>query len=381
MFNKIVTFIREQYGISNQDIPLHAPFFGGNERRYLNECIDSTFVSSVGKYVDQFEQSVAEYTGADYAVATVNGTAALHVALVLAGVQRGDEVLTQAVTFVATANAITYSGASPVFLDSELSSLGLSPEALESFLSLNCELRSNGFTYNRRSGKRVMACLCMHVFGHPTDIDSLQSICDKFHLVLVEDAAESLGSYYKGRHTGTFGKLGILSFNGNKTITTGGGGMILTNNEELGRRAKHLTTTARIPHAWEYRHDSIGFNYRMPNINAALGCAQMEQLTDFLNQKRELAASYRAFFEAEGIAFVTEPKDCRSNFWLNAIILKDREERDAFLAYSNACGVMTRPLWSLMPHQTIYESFQTDSLVNASLLEERLVNIPSGVRA
>jgi perosamine synthetase len=380
-FKRIVAFIRKQYGNSDQDIPLHAPFFGGNERRYLNECIDSTLVSSVGKYVDQFEHLVAEYTGAGYAVATVNGTAALHVALVLGGVQRGDEVLTQAVTFVATANAITYSGASPVFLDSDLSSLGLNPEALESFLSLNCELRMDGFTYNRRSGKRVRACVCMHVFGHPTEIDTLKSICNKFHLVLIEDAAESLGSHYKGRHTGTFGELGILSFNGNKTITTGGGGMILTNNEELGKRAKHLTTTAKVPHPWEYRHDCIGFNYRMPNINAALGCAQMEQLVSFLKQKRGLAESYKAFFEAEGMTFVTEPKDCRSNFWLNAIILKDREERDAFLAYSNAHGVMTRPLWSLMPHQTIYESFQTDNLLIASLLEERLVNIPSGVRA
>lgn len=380
-FERIVAFIREQYGNFEQDIPLHAPFFGGNERRYLNECIDSTLVSSVGKYVDQFEQRVAEYTGAGCAVATVNGTAALHVALLLAGVQRGDEVLTQAVTFVATANAITYSGASPVFLDSDWSSLGLSPEALELFLSRNCELRSDGFSYNRRSGKRVRACVCMHVFGHPTEIDSLKSICNKFRLVLVEDAAESLGSYYKGRHTGTFGELGILSFNGNKTITTGGGGMVLTNNEELGRRAKHLTTTAKVPHPWEYRHDCIGFNYRMPNINAALGCAQMEQLAGFLKQKRELAESYREFFEAEGMTFVTEPKDCRSNFWLNAIILRDRAERDAFLAYSNAHGVMTRPLWSLMPHQAIYDSFQTDNLVIASLLEERLVNIPSGVRA
>ena len=379
-YKRTVDFIREQYRCKDGSIPLHAPVFQGNEKKYLNECIDSTFVSSVGIFVDRFEQMVADFTGADYAIATVNGTAALHVALLLAGVKNDDEVLTQAVTFIATANAIRYCGADPVFLDSDANNLGLSHEALELFLLENGDLRDDGFTYNKTTGKRIRACVCMHVFGHPVKIEELESVCKKYNISLVEDAAEGLGSYYKGRSVGTFGDLGILSFNGNKTITTGGGGMILTNNERLARKAKHLTTTAKVPHQWEFVHDSIGFNYRLPNINAALGCAQMEKLPAYLENKRELAENYKAFFRAESVNFVSEPDGCISNYWLNAILLSDRGERDDFLKYANEREVMTRPLWRLMPGLEIYKKFQHDKNENALQIENCLVNIPSGVR-
>ncbi len=378
-FRKIVSCIREQYNCPDEFIPLHAPVFNGNEKKYLIDCIDSTFVSSVGKFVDRFEEMVADYTGAEYAIATVNGTAALHIALLLVGVEPEDEVLTQALTFVATPNAVSYCGATPVFLDSDRMTLGLSPEALRTFLSENAEKRADEYTYNRKSGKRIKACVPMHVFGHPVRVLELKSICDSYNITLVEDAAESLGSFYGEQHTGTFGKLGVLSFNGNKTLTTGGGGMILTNDEKLARQAKHLTTTAKQPHAWEYVHDQVGYNYRLPNLNAALGCAQMEQLDTFLEYKRHLAGNYWQCFDVLGVKFISVPDGCISNYWLNAIVLEDRNERDKFLEYSNANGVMTRPLWMLASSLKMYHECETDGLDNARWFEERVVNIPSGV--
>ncbi|MBW1910699.1 MAG: LegC family aminotransferase [Deltaproteobacteria bacterium] len=379
-FKEIVDFIEDLFGECEKPIPLHSPIFCGNEKKYINECIDSTFVSSTGEFVDRFEEMVASFTGAGYAVSTVNGTAALHMALMLAGVKRGDNVLTQAVTFVATTNAITYCGAHPVFLDSDRDTLGLSPEALEAFLAEYCEKRDDGFTYDREMGRRITACVAMHVFGHPVRIEEIKSVCERYNIALVEDAAESLGSFFKGRHTGTFGNLGILSFNGNKTITTGGGGMLLTDNAELAKKAKHLTTTAKVSHPWELSHDSIGYNYRLPNINAALGCAQMEMLPLFLEKKRELSIRYKKFFESLGVPFVSEPVECRSNYWLNAIILDGVRERNEFLEYVNNNGVIvTRPLWTLMNKLPMYAGCKTDGLENARWLEERIVNIPSGV--
>jgi perosamine synthetase len=379
MFEKIVSFIKDIYKTHNGEIPLHAPVFAGNEKKYMIECVDSTFVSSIGKYVDRFEIMVREYTGAKHAVATVNGTAALHLALLLAGVSRDDEIITQAVTFVATANAISYCRAHPIFLDSDRVTLGLIPDALETFLQEQCVQEDDGFTYNKVTGRKISACIPMHVFGHPVRIDQIKSICANYNIVLVEDAAESIGSLFGEKHTGTFGKLGILSFNGNKIITTGGGGMILTDDDELGGKAKHLSTTAKSPHPWNYIHDYVGFNYRLPNINAALGCAQMEQLTGFIDNKRKLAAQYKDFFSSIGIPFITESEGCRSNYWLNAIILKNHEERDAFLEYSNTHGVMTRPIWTLIPRLKMYKYSQTDGLRNARWLEDRAVCIPSGV--
>jgi aminotransferase in exopolysaccharide biosynthesis len=380
MFKKIISFIREVFGQESGPIPLHEPVFVGKEKDYVLDCINSTFVSSVGKYVDEFEQKVSEYTGSKYAVATVNGTAALHVALLLAGVKPGDEVLTQAISFVATANAISYCGANPVFLDSERFSLGLSPNALERFLKIHCVLKDDGFTYNKTSGKKIVACVPVHVFGHPVQIDRIKMLCEIYNIALVEDAAESIGSYFNGKHTGTFGNLGILSFNGNKAITTGGGGIIITNDEKMGRKAKHLTTTAKVDHPWEYVHDNIGFNYRLPNINAALGCAQMETLPNILEKKRRLAKSYQNFFDSIKIQFIVEDDKCCSNYWLNAIILKNLQERNEFLKYSNYNKVMTRPLWRLIPKLTMYSHCQTDGLTSSRWLEERVVNIPSSIK-
>ena len=379
MFEKIISFIRDVYNQKEGLIPLHEPVFTGKEKDNVIRCIDSTFVSSVGKYVDQFEKMVAEFTGAKHCVATVNGTAALHVALLIAGVKPQDEVLTQAVSFVATANAITYSGANPIFLDSDKTTLGLNPVSLEAFLNDNCELKDDGFTYNRKTGRRISACVPMHVFGHPAQIVKISELCNRFNITLVEDAAEALGSFYKEKHAGTFGKIGILSFNGNKIITTGGGGIILTDDDELAKLAKHITTTAKTSHPWEYHHDQIGFNYRMPNINAALGCAQMEMLGQILDKKRELASAYNSFFHSLNIPFVTEPENCTANYWLNAIITKDSNERNDFLKYSNDHKVMTRPLWTLLPKLPMYSNCQTDDLKNAHWLEERIVNIPSSV--
>lgn len=379
MFSDIVFFIRQLYNKTTDVIPLHEPRFIGNEKRYVNECIDSTFVSSVGPFVERFEKEFAEYVGSRYAIATVNGTAALHAALIVAGVDRDDEVITQPLTFIATANAIRYCGANPVFVDVDRDTMGLSPTSLKHFLEQECAV-ANGRCVNRSSGKTIKACVPMHTFGHPCRIDEIKAICDAWHIILIEDAAESLGSIYKSKHTGTFGKLGAFSFNGNKIITGGGGGVIVTDDEFLAKRAKHITTTAKMPHAWEYVHDEIGYNYRLPNLNAALLVAQMENLGKFLENKRELAAIYEKFFTGTDIVFVREPKDCRSNYWLQAIIVKDTKERDAFLKFSNENGVITRPVWQLMNNLPMFQTCQTSDLANALWLEERIVNIPSSVR-
>lgn len=378
-YKQIVDFIRDLYGTSDF-VPLAVPKFIGNEKKYLNECIDTTFVSSVGKFVDRFEEDMARYTGAKRAVVCVSGTNALHMALMLAGVERDDEVLTQALTFIATCNALSYIGAHPVFLDVDVKTMGLSPDAVKEWLAKNAEIRNNQ-CYNKRTGRRVKACVPMHTFGHPVRLDELVAICGEYHIELVEDAAESIGSLYKGKHTGTFGKIGALSFNGNKTITTGGGGMLLFNDEELGAYAKHLTTQAKIPHRWEFRHDHIGYNYRMPNINAALGCAQLEHIEEYVADKRTTAAAYHDYFSRmDGIEFFVEPENTRSNYWLNAVLLPNREEQQAFLQYTNDNGVMTRPIWELMNRLPMFENCETDHLTNTQMFADRVVNIPSSVR-
>lgn len=378
MYTDVIQFIRTRYKTENL-ISLHEPRFIGNEKKYLNDCIDTTYVSSIGKYVDLFEKNIALYTGAECAIVCVNGTQALYMALMLCGVKQDDEVITQSLTFIATANAIAYTGASPVFIDVDLETLGLSPMGVQNFLEEYGEIRDNGFCYNKNTGKRISACVPMHTFGHPAKIEALVAICNSYNIPVIEDAAESMGSTYKGKHTGTFGKIGILSFNGNKIITTGGGGMILTNDEAIGKQAKHLTTQAKIPHPWEFAHDAIGYNYRMPNINAALGVAQLENLDSFIQKKRELALAYKSFFEGKGINFFTEPQDCRSNYWLNVIILENRQARDKFLEQTNAQKVMTRPIWKLMNKLPMFEHCTTDNLQNTLWLEDRVVNIPSSV--
>lgn len=418
-FKEIIEFIRELYKEPSGFIPLHAPIFNGNEKRYLEECIDSTFVSSVGKFVDLFEEKMAQYTGAKKAVVCVNGTNALHLALMMVGVERDTEVITQPLTFIATANAISYCGAHPVFLDVDLDTLGLSPTALRNWLETSTIKRINESTnqqqtINKKTGRLITACVPMHTFGHPVRIDEIIAICNEYNIPVVEDAAESLGSFYlpremreahispgKGQHTGTFGKIGVLSFNGNKIITTGGGGMLLFQDEELAKKAKHLTTQAKVPHAWEFVHDEIGYNYRMPNINAALGLAQLEQLPMFLESKRQIALAYSEFFknlneskpsnpsklsklsqpsQQTKITHITEPTNSTANYWLNCILLSDRAERDEFLKISNENNVMTRPVWELMNRLPMFTSCETDSLSVANFIAERLVNIPSSVK-
>lgn len=379
MYSQVTDFVHQLFG-TEETVPLHAPLFIGNEKKYLNECIDTTFVSSVGKFVDRFEEEVAAYTGAKKAVVCVSGTNALHMAMMLVGVERDDEVLTQALTFIATCNAISYIGAHPVFIDVDMETLGLSPKAVKVWLERNAELK-NGVCYNKKTGRRVKACIPMHTFGHPVKIDELVQICDEWHLELVEDAAESIGSLYKGQHTGTFGKVGAISFNGNKTITTGGGGMLLFQDEELGKLAKHLTTQAKVPHRWTFVHDHIGYNYRMPNINAALGCAQLENLDRYVENKRETARIYADFFKnIPDITFFTEPENCRSNYWLNVVMLKDKAAQQEFLEYTNDHGVMTRPVWELMNRLEMFKQCETDGLKNTEWLADRIVNIPSSVR-
>lgn len=379
MYKQVIDFIRELYG--NQEfVPLAVPKFVGNEKKYLNECIDTTFVSSVGQFVDRFEKDMAAYTGAKRAVVCVSGTNALHMAMMLAGVERDDEVLTQALTFIATCNAISYIGAHPVFIDVDRSTMGLSPNAVKEWLIKNAEIK-NGQCYDKQTGRRVKACVPMHTFGHPVRIEELVDICAEWHIELVEDAAESIGSKYKGIHTGLFGKVGALSFNGNKTITTGGGGMLLFMDEELGALAKHLTTQAKVPHRWEFKHDHIGYNYRMPNINAALGCAQLEHLDEFIADKRETAKAYAEFFKnIEGIEFFTEPENSFSNYWLNVVILPDHEKQLEFLQETNDNGVMTRPIWELMNRLPMFEHCQHDDLKNTIWFADRVVNIPSSIR-
>lgn len=379
MYIDTVNFIQDLFK-TKEFIPLHEPRFIGNEKKYLADCIDSTFVSSVGKYVDQFEALMCEITGAKYAVATVNGTSALHIGLIMAGVEKDSEVITQALTFVATANAISYIGAEPNFVDVEKDSLGIDPIKLEIYLKNIVELK-DGQAFNKNTGKKISACVPMHTFGFPSKIDEIVSICNKYNIPVVEDAAESLGSFYKKQHTGTFGLLGTFSFNGNKTITSGGGGCIVTNDEALAKRAKHITTTAKVPHKWAYRHDEIAYNYRLPNLNAALACAQVEQLSSFVENKRGLAAEYTTFFAAnDAIEFVTEKKDSYANYWLNTLILTNIEDRDQFLMNTNENGVMTRPVWELMSDLDMFSDFQCDDLSVSKWLAERVVNIPSSVR-
>jgi aminotransferase in exopolysaccharide biosynthesis len=373
-----IDFIKELYKNKNP-VYLHEPVFCGNEKKYVNDCIDTTFVSSVGKYVDRFEETIAGYTGSARAVACVNGTNALHLALVLAGVKPGDEVITQPLTFIATTNAIAYCNANPVFIDVDRDTMGLSPEKMDEWLENNAALE-NDHCVNRGTGSRIKACVPMHTFGHPVHIDELIAVCAKWHIALIEDAAESIGSFYKGKHTGTFGRIGVLSFNGNKTITTGGGGMLIFQDRELGNYAKHLTTQAKIPHKWEFKHDAIGYNYRMPNINAALGCAQMENLETMLNDKREVARKYKQFFANTDIVFFDEPGECKSNFWLNSIILQNKTAQQEFLAETNNQGVMTRPIWELMNRLPMFANCQHGNLDNAEWFADRVVNLPSGFR-
>ena len=358
MYKETIEFIKELYGQDN--VPLSVPKFIGNEKKYLNECIDTTFVSSVGQFVDRFEKDMAAYTGAKRAVVCVSGTNALHMAMMLAGVERDDEVLTQALTFIATCNAISYIGAHPVFIDVDKSTIGLSPDAVKEWLVKNAEIK-NGQCYDKKTGRRVKACVPMHTFGHPVRIEELASVCAEYHIELVEDAAESIGSKYKGVHTGLFGKVGALSFNGNKTITTGGGGMLLFMDEELGTLAKHLTTQANVPHRWEFKHDHIGYNYRMPNQTA-------KAYTDYFKDK-------------DGITFFTEPENCFSNYWLNVVILPSHDKQLEFLQETNDNGVMTRPIWELMNRLPMFEHCQHDDLTNTIWFADRVVNIPSSVRS
>ena len=397
MYEKTIDFIKDLYG--SQNVPLSVPKFIGNEKKYFNECIDTTFVSSVGQFVDRFEKDMAAYTGAKRAVVCVSGTNALHMSLMLVGVKRDDEVLTQALTFIATCNALSYIGAHPVFLDVDRSTMGLSPDAMKEWLQKNAEVRMNTrrneldkshdfayeedeyACYNKNTGRRIKACVPMHTFGHPVRIEEIAALCKEWHIELVEDAAESIGSKYKGIHTGLFGKIGALSFNGNKTITTGGGGMMLFNDEELGAYAKHITTQAKIPHRWEFRHDHIGYNYRMPNINAALGCAQLEHLDEYIADKRATAAAYAEYFKnVDGIDFFIEPENSFSNYWLNVVILPNHDKQLEFLQETNDNGVMTRPIWELMNRLPMFEHCLHDNLENTIWFADRVVNIPSSVR-
>lgn len=382
-FSSLLSAIRDINATPSGSLPLHAPVFNGRESEYVLSAIKSTFVSSVGPEVDRFEEMLAKITGATRAVVCVNGTAALEMGLILAGVQPGDLVLTQTISFVATANAIAHIHALPFFLDIDRETLGLSPDAVQHFLETQCAVDGNG-CHHRETGKRIAACVPMHTFGHPVRVASLCKLCNDWQIPLVEDAAEALGSRYQGKHCGTFGFAGALSFNGNKIVTTGGGGALLFMDAAMGQKAKHLTTTAKVPHPWLYYHDNVGWNFRMPNLNAALGCAQLEQLADFLSEKRHRAELYKELFSGDfaytGWEFISEPKDSDSNYWLCAVLTQNREERDAFLKASNESGVMTRPVWEPLHTLPMYKQCLHDDLSNSMYCAERLVNLPSGVR-
>ena len=378
MFENVINFIQDTYK-TKEFIPLHEPRFIGNEKKYLNECIDSTFVSSVGKFVDEFEEMVARFSSATYAVATSNGTSALHIGLKLVGVDGSCEVITQPLTFIATVNAISYCNAKPIFVDVDRETLGLSPSKLKEFLEEFTILNENGECINKSTNKIIKACIPMHTFGHPCKIDEIVEICDSYNIAVVEDAAESLGSYHKGKHTGSFGKVGVFSFNGNKIITAGGGGMLVTDDEQLAKKAKHITTTSKVPHPYEYIHDEIGYNYRLTNLAAALGVAQMENIQLFIDKQRYLAKKYEVFFKDTNIEFIKEPKDSKSNYWLNAVILKDGKTRDEFLKYTNDNGIMARPIWRLMNKLDMFKGAQTGNMDNSKWLEDRVVNISSSV--
>jgi aminotransferase in exopolysaccharide biosynthesis len=377
-FQDFVEFTRDIYS-SSKNIPLHAPRFEGNERDYVANTLESTYVSSIGHFVDQFEDAISEFTGAKFTVVTINGTAALHAALLFVGVQDGDEVITQPLTFVATCNAISYCGADPIFVDVDRSTLGLSPDSLIEFLTRYAEVRDDGLCWNRVSNRIIRACVPVHNLGHPVRVSELHAICERYNIVLVEDAAEALGSFRSGIHAGRTGKMGVFSFNGNKIITAGGGGAVITDDEALARKFKHRTTTAKVPHPWLFLHDEVGFNYRLPNLNAAVGCGQMEQLPSYIERKRDLARRYQEWFVTREPEFVIEPEGASSNCWLNAILLKDRAERDAFLQYTNDCGVMTRPMWTPMHTLPMYRNCRRGDLSNSEIIECRLANIPSSV--
>ena len=376
LLNGFIDLSRSLYG--DDFIPLHRPVFEGNERQYLIDCIDSNFVSSVGAKVTEFEQKIADFTGSKYAVATVNGTSALHVSLNLAGVKQDDEVITQSLTFIATCNAISYTGAKPIFIDVDKDSMGMSANALKLFLE-NHTKKINNQVINNKTGKVIKACVPMHTFGFPCRVDEIAEICNAWGITLIEDIAESLGSYVNNTHTGKFGSMATLSFNGNKLITTGGGGMLITDDYDLAKQAKHITTTSKVPHPYEFVHDQIGYNYRMPNLNAALGCAQMERLDEFLSEKAKVSEKWGIFFKEQGVEFVRSEKSNRENNWLNAIILDSKSDRDSFLKFTNKNGVMTRPIWTLMSKLDMFKNCQTDNLTNSLWLEERVVNIPSSV--
>ncbi len=374
----VINFIKSIYN-KNKFIPLHEPRFIGNEKKYLNECIDSTYVSSAGKFVDDFEEKIAKYIGTKYAVATSNGTSALHISLILADVDKDSEVISQPLTFVATCNAINYCNAKPIFVDVDKDTMGLSPSALRTFLENNTTIK-NKKCINNKTNKVIKACVPMHTYGHPCKIDQIKEICDEHYIFLIEDAAESVGTFYKKKHTGTFGQLGALSFNGNKIITAGGGGCIVTDDQTLAKKAKHLTTTAKVPHKWDFNHDIVGYNYRMPNLNAALLVAQLEKLNDFIIDKRNLANEYEVFFKSINYNFFKEPEGSRSNYWLNSIILENQKQRDQFLEDTNSSGVMTRPIWILMNKLPMLKDALCGNLENSEWLYERVINIPSSVR-
>lgn len=375
---KILKIIKDLYPEMNP-VLLHCPEFLGNEKKYLNECIDTKFVSYVSHFVTDFEEQIKKLTGAKYAIAMVNGTEALHMALVASGIKSGEEVISQPLTFAATSAVIVHIGAIPVYVDVDLDTIGMSPASLKSFLEKNT-VQKNGKCVNKNTDRVISACLPMHTFGHPCRIDEIKTLCDEHNILLVEDAAESIGSFFKGKHTGTFGKVGILSFNGNKTITTGGGGMLITNDENLASRAKYLSTTAKEPAKWGYFHKEAGWNLRLPGVNAAIGAAQMEYFDKIISNKRETASIYQKFFKELDIPFVIEPENSKSNYWLNAILLKDRNEREEFLEYTNSNGVQTRPIWTLMYKMPPYANCEKTEMPNAEWLENHLVNIPSSVR-
>jgi aminotransferase in exopolysaccharide biosynthesis len=377
MISSIIKTVKSIY-LDDPIIPLHRPFFRGSEKQYIYDTIESTYVSSVGKFVDRFENDITNYTKAEASVAVVNGTAALHIALLLAGVTEGDYVITQPLTFVATCNAIAYCKAVPIFIDVDKNRMSLSPSAVESWLENNSILDHGGICRHKLSQKPIRAAVVMHTFGHPADMDNIKIVCDKWNIKLIEDAAEGLGSKYKGDHVGTISDFGVLSFNGNKIITTGGGGMLLS-KKPIASIAKHITTTAKIPHEYIFDHDQLGYNYRMPNINAALGCAQIEQLDFILSQKRKVAKIYQCNLKNSNFIFISEPNDSCSNYWLNGIICHDSKERDAVLHETNKAGVTTRPVWKLMHRLPMYNKCPRGDLTNAEWLENRIVNLPSSV--
>ncbi len=377
-FKQIIELIKSKYS-HKEIISLHEPVFMGNEKKYVNEAIDSTYVSSVGSFVNKFEKMICDYTGSEYAIATVNGTNALHISLLLSDVTIDDEVICQSLSFVAGVNAVSYIGAKPIFVDIDNDTLGMSPNSLMDYLKNNAVVKKDGFCYNKISGKRIKACVPMHTFGLPCRIDEIKSICEKFNITLVEDAAESIGSFYKEKHTGTFGKFGIFSFNGNKTITCGGGGIIITNDKDLAKKAKHITSQAKIPHKWEFNHDEVGYNFRMPNINAALASAQMEQLDAFIKNKRKLSEEYFLFFDRIGISKIQEIKNAKSNYWLNTIVFSDVKERDSFLNFSHKNKVLCRPSWKLMHKLDLYKNSLKSDLTNSDWFGDRIVNIPSSI--